>query len=156
MKLLSLFLIVTMLALTACTSLPNTDVGKRAHLDQVMDSDENIVLHSRATLYRNTFEISIRGINRAENAEFVELVLTEIELQFFEWRDDAREYNLKYSYPLDDITRLKEGTYFGLPYIATKVGNDYISFIVPDYEPRRHNSILEFLSAKTGVQVSSE
>ncbi|RAU18962.1 hypothetical protein DN062_05670 [Nitrincola tibetensis] len=156
MKLLPIFLMVTMLTLTACTSLPNTDVGKRAYLEQVIDSDQKIIIHSMSTLYRNTFEISIRGINRAETAEFVELVLTEAELQFYEWRDDAREYNLKYRFRLEDISKLKEGTYFGLPYIAAKIGNDYISFIVPNYEPRRHNSILSFLSAKTGVQVSSE
>lgn len=153
MRLLNALVVVSTLLMTACTSMPNTDVGKRAYLEKVMPAEQAIKFHAKADLYRNTFEISIGGINRAETVEFLELVLTENTLLFYEWRDDAHEYNLRHRYSIEDISRLKEGSYITRSYIALKIENEYIAFFV---WPDRHANTLRAIVDRTGLPVESE
>lgn len=142
-----IFVIFTLLLLTACSSAPVGNLDKIAAMSHITQS-EQVLVRAVSSLYPDTFEISISSITYGEQVQTGDLVLTDRTIRFVRWREDAQQYIPAYEVNLDNITRVKQDTYFGTPYIAIQTSDyKFYSFIVLE---NKHQAFLSALQFRTG------
>lgn len=141
-----IFVIFTLSLLSACSSAPVGNLDRIAAMSHI-NQREQVLIRADSFLYPGTFEISVSSITFGEQAVPGNIVLTNRAIRFVRWREDAQQYIPVYEVNLENITRVKQDTYFGAPYIAIQTSDyKFYSFIV--YE-NKHQSFLSALQSRT-------